>query len=109
MTDPVALPPEGFGARRIVALVVGIVSLLATAPACFIAISAVFVFDAPGSEDSSQAWSIALGLLAAPIVTLVTSAIGFLAAHRFTRRRGIAMAAVPGLYLLYLIVVMSGW
>ena len=109
MSDAAAPAPEGMGGRRIASLLVGIAALLATGPACFVAITAVFVFDAPGSEDSSQAWSIALGLLAAPIVTLVTSAIGFFAAHRFTRRRGTAMVAVPGLYLLYLIVVMSGW
>ena len=104
-----ASAPAGSGARRIVALVVGIVALLATAPACFVAISAVFVFDAPGSEDSGLAWAIALGLLAAPLVTLATAIFGFLLAQRFTRARGIALVALPGLYLLYLIVVMSRW
>ncbi len=107
--DAGASAAEGLGGRRLVALVVGFMALLATAPAYLIAISSAFVFDAPGSEDGGQAWSIAFGLFAAPLVTLATSGIGFVAAHRFTRGRGIALAAVPGLYLLYLIVVMSGW
>lgn len=109
MSEDSAAPGPGLGGKRIAALLAGIVALLAAAPACFVAMTSVFVFDAPGSEDSGQAWSIAAGLLAAPLVTLVTSGIGFLAAHRFTRRRGIALVAVPGVYLLYMIVAFSGW
>lgn len=88
--------------ERVVAIALGVVMMLATLPALLVAFFAIFLFDAPGSEDSPLTWGLALGLLAAPVVSVTSAVFALLAATKFSAAKMTVAVALPVVLAVYL-------
>jgi hypothetical protein len=90
MTEELAKPTS---ALRPVAIVVGVLALLAVVPASGLIFISIFLFDAPGSERNSLVWALAGGFWLAPVACLTSAVLAFVAAARRSWRwLGIAIA-----------------